>query len=57
MLVGFVAVRILPEQTGDVGRRVLGQRRRRSEQRVELGLERRIPAEMRDQAVDIVLSG
>ena len=55
MLVGLVAVRILADETGNIGRCIGGQCRGRGEQRVEFRLERRVAAEMRDLAVDIVL--
>ncbi len=55
VVVGLVAVGILADQPGDVGRRVVGQGRGRVEQVVELLLERRVAAEQLDLAVDVVL--
>ncbi len=55
MMPGLVAVRILPDQPGDVGWRVGGQGRGRVEEGIDLRFIRRIAAEMRDQPVNVVL--
>src|SRR3546814_10104116 len=55
MLIGLVAVRILPDQPRNVGRGIVGQCRRTVEQRIELLLERRVAAEMLDQPIKIML--
>src|SRR3546814_12653795 len=55
MLIGLVAVRILPDQPRNVGRGIVGQCRRTVEQRIELLLERRVAAEMLDQPITIML--
>src|SRR3546814_9927469 len=48
-------MRILADEPRNVGRRIVGQGRGRVEQCVELLLERRVAAEMIDQAVDVML--
>src|SRR3546814_1670277 len=55
MVVRLVAMRILADETRNVGRRVVGQGRGAVEQRVELFLKRRIAAEMVDQPIDVML--
>src|SRR3546814_5928986 len=47
--------RSLADEPRNVGRRIVGQGRGRVEQCVELLLERRVVAEMIDQAVDVML--
>src|SRR3546814_17263268 len=54
-MIGLVAMRILADEPRNVGRRIVGQGRGRVEQCVELLLERRVAAEMIDQAVDVML--